>query len=105
MRQESQPSKLQELMDKARRGTIEDVDYILGHLTAGVPVVVTKFVDYALGLVESEEGIERIEFYQFNGTQIQRNYCALFFNRRGDWLVVKDAYGRGLIDYIQAYAR
>jgi hypothetical protein len=105
MQQERRPGTLQELMDRARRGTPEDIDYILGHLTTDVPIAVTKFVDYSLGLVESEVGIERIEFYQFNGTQIQRNYCALFFNRRDDWLVVKEAYERGLIDEIQAYAR
>ena len=97
--------KVQELIDKANRGTSEDVDYILGHLTADVTLVVTKFVDYALSLVESKAGIERIEFYLFNGTQIQRNYCSLFFNRRGDWPVVKKAYEQGLIDEIQAYAR
>jgi hypothetical protein len=97
--------KVQELLDRANRGTTEDVDYILGHLTPDVTLAVTKFVDYALSRVESNVGIERIEFYLFNGTQIQRNYCSLFFNRRGDWPVVKKAYERGLIDEIQAYAR
>ncbi len=97
--------KVQELIDRANRGTKEDVDYILGHLTADVTLSVTKFVDYALSHVESDVGMERIEFYLFSGTQIQRNYCALFSNRRGDWPVVKKAYERGLIDEIQAYAR
>ena len=97
--------KVQELIDRATHGTPEDVDYILGHLTSDVTLAVTKFVDYALGLVESSVGVERIEHYLFNGTQIQRNYCSLFFNRRGDWPVVKKAYEQGLIDEIQAYAR
>jgi len=97
--------KVQELMERATRGTAEDVDYILGHLTPDVSLAVTKFVDYALGLVESPIGIERAEHYLFKGTQIQRNYCALYFNRRGDWPVVKRAYEQGLIDEIQAYAR
>jgi hypothetical protein len=97
--------KVQELIDRASRGTAEDVDYILGHLTPDVTLAVTKFVDYALSLVESTVGVERVEYYLFNGTQIQRNYCSLFFNRRGDWPVVKKAYERGLIDEIQAYAR
>lgn len=97
--------KVQELIDHATRGTSEDVDYILGHLTADVTFSVTRFVDYALGLVECDAGIERIEYYLFNGTQIQRNYCSLFFNRRGDWPIVKKAYEQGLIDEIQAYAR
>lgn len=97
--------KVQELIERANQGTGEDVDYILGHLDGDVTLSVTRFVDYALSLVDREEGVERIEFYLFNGTQIQRNYCSLFFNRRGDWPVVKKAHERGLIDDIQAYAR
>ena len=96
---------VQELIEHANRGTGEDVDCILGYLTADVTLSVTRFVDYALSLVERDAGIERIEFYLFNGTQIQRNYCSLFFNRRGDWPIVKKAYDQGLIDKIQAYAR
>ena len=96
---------VQELIDHANHGTSEDVDCILGYLTADVTLSVTRFVDYALSLVERDAGIERIEFYLFNGTQIQRNYCSLFFNRRGDWPIVKKAYEHGLIDKIQAYAR
>ena len=97
--------KVQELIDRANRGTLEDVDYILAHLTPDVTFSVTRFVDYALSLVESEAGVERIEYYLFNGTQIQRNYSSLFFSRKGDWPIVKKAYDRGLIDEIQAYAR
>ncbi len=55
--------KVQELIDRANRGTGEDVDYILGHLTPDVTLSVTRFVDYTLGLVENEAGIARIEFY------------------------------------------
>lgn len=65
-------------------GAAEDVDYILGHLTPDMTLAATKFVDYALSLVESSVGVERVEHYLFNGTQMQRNYCSLFFNRRGD---------------------
>lgn len=105
MAQKHFSGKVQELMDRATHGAAEDVDYILGHLTPDVTLAVTKFVDYALSLVESSVGINRVEHYLFNGTQIQRNYCALFFNRRGDWPIVKKAYDQGLIDEIQAYAR
>jgi hypothetical protein len=96
---------VKDLVDSATRGNKEDIDYILGHLTHDVAFSTTRFVDYALSLVESDAGIERIAYYLFNGTQIQRNYCSLFFNRRGDWPIVKQAYERGLIDAIQAYAR
>ncbi len=97
--------KVRELEDRANCGTTEDIDYILSHLTSDVTLSVTRFVDFALSLVENDEGVDRIEYYLFNGTQIQRNYCSLFFNRRGDWPLVKKAYESGLIDEIQAYAR
>ena len=97
--------KAKELADRASAGGAEDIDYIIGHLTGDVTLSTTRFVDYALSLVESETGIERIEHHFFNGTQIQRNYCSLFFGRRGDWDVVERAYKAGLIDEIQAYAR
>ena len=97
--------KVKELIDSATRGTAEDVDYILNHLTPEATFSMTRFVDYALSFVESEAGLVRVEYFLFNGTQIQRNYCALFFNRRDDWQIVKKAYEAGLIDEIQAYAR
>lgn len=73
-------------------------------MTPSVTLAITKFVDYALGLVESPIGVARAEYYLFMGAQILRNCCALF-NRRGDWPVVKRAFEQGLIDEIQAYAR
>ena len=97
--------KVKDLADRANRGAVEDIDYIMSHLTPTVTLSMTRFVDYALSLVESDAGIGQIEYYLFNGTQIQRNYCSLFFNRRGDWPIVREAYERGLIDEIQAYAR
>lgn len=105
MQQQQFSGKVKELTDRAKRGNREDIDYILDHLTPEVTLSMTRFVDYALSLVESDVGIARIEHYLFHGTQIQRNYCALFFNRRGDWPIVKKAYMSGLIDEIQAYAR
>jgi hypothetical protein len=98
-------TNLHELIERADRGTGQDVDDILAPLTPDVTLAITKFVDYALGRVESEVGVARIEYHLFHGTQIQRNYCSLFFNRRGDWLVVKKAFEEGRIDEIQAYAR
>lgn len=97
--------KVKELIDRANSGNVEDVDFILNHLTPDVTFATTRFVDYALSFVATDLGIQQIENYLFNGTQIQRNYCSLFFNRRGDWYIVKRAYEQGLIDEIQAYAR
>ena len=97
--------RAKELIDRAINGEADDIDYIVGELTPDVTLSTTRFVDYALSLVESEIGVQRIEHHLFNGAQIQRNYCSLFFGRRGDWDVVERAYKQGLIDEIQAYAR
>jgi hypothetical protein len=93
------------LISRAGTGLPADIDFIMSHLTSESSFAITRYVDYALGLVTSEAGIRRIEFYLFKGSQIQRNYSSLFFNRRGDWQVVKKAFQLGLIDEIQAYAR
>lgn len=97
--------KLKVLTDKGQSGNSKDVDYIMDELTADATLAVTRYVDFALSLVEKEEGIERIKYYLFNGTLIQRNYASLFFNRQGEWEPVKEAYMQGLIDEVQAYSR
>lgn len=97
--------KLQELIDKAQTGSKEDIDYIMSHLTRESTFVMTRYVDFALSLVENPYGLEQIKYYLFNGTLIQRNYASLYLNRRGEWVIVKEAFKQGLIDEIQAYAR
>ncbi|MDV7137969.1 hypothetical protein R3X28_03730 [Maribacter sp. TH_r10] len=97
--------KLGELTERGKNGTVEDVDYIMSHLTTESNLVMTRFVDFALSLVEKPEGILRLEHYLFNGTLIQRNYSSLFFNRRLDYEIVMRAYKKGAIDEIQAFAR
>ena len=96
---------LQELIDRGESGKSEDVDFIMDHLNESSTFAMTRYVDFALSLVENHYGISRIEYYLFNGSLIQRNYCSLYFNRKGDWLIVKKAFNQGLIDEIQAYAR
>jgi len=97
--------KLQELIERAEIGNSEDVDYIMNHLTTDSTFAMTRYVDFALSLVENENGISQIEYYLFNGSLIQRNYCSLFFNRRCNWDIVNQAYKQGLIDEIQAFSR
>ena len=92
----------------AQKGSARDVDLIMLGLNDNVTFAESRFIDYALGLVKSDEGAERIGWYLFNGTQIQRNYSTLFFNRRcqkGDWEKVKKAYSMGLIVAIQAFSK
>jgi hypothetical protein len=97
--------KLKELINKAKNGCSDDIDFIMDHLTTESTLAMTRFVDFALSQVKTTEGINRIAYYLFNGTLIQRNYAALFLNRLGEWKTVKKAYEQGLIDEIQAYAR
>lgn len=97
--------ELNVLIDKAQSGNSKDVDYIMDKLTVDATLAMTRYVDFALSLVEKKEGIERITDYLFNGTLIQRNYASLFLNRLGVWRPVKEAYEKGLIDEIQAYSR
>ena len=97
--------KLKVLIDKAQSGNSTDVDFIMDELTINATLAMTRYIDFSLSLVEKKEGRERIKYYLFNGTLIQRNYASLFFNRLGEWQPVKEAYEKGLIDEIQAYAR
>lgn len=97
--------ELGDLTYKADRGNLNDIDYIMSKLTISTSLAQTRFVDYSLSRVENKAGIERIKFYLFNGTLIQRNYACLFFNRLGEWNIVKKAFNKGLVDEIQAYAR
>jgi hypothetical protein len=96
---------LRELIIRAESGYQSDIDYIMANLTYESTFAMTRYVDFALSLVTNQEGINRIEYYLFNGSQIQRNYSSLYFNRKGNWEIVKRAYQQGLIDEIQAYGR
>lgn len=97
--------ELQVLIEKALAGNSDDIDYIMSNLSSESLFSMTRYVDFALSLVENDNGKERIKHFLYNGTQIQRNYASLYFNRRGDWEIVKEAFKKGLIDEIQAYAR
>ncbi|MBN2444382.1 MAG: hypothetical protein JXJ04_23670 [Spirochaetales bacterium] len=97
--------RLKHFSQIARRGTIEDVDILFSQLNEHADIPLTKIIDLCIGLVKSEEGLERIQYYLFSGTQMQRNYATLCFARRNDWDLVNKAYRLGLIDYIQAYSR
>lgn len=86
------------------KGSAQDIDAVMKALdSADLPT--TRAVDFYLGKVETESGIRRLEHYLFQGTQIQRNYCTLYFARRNEWTLINSAYAAGLIDRIQAYSR
>lgn len=96
---------LKDYIPMAKSGTPDNIDIIMGDINPDMSIAVSKIIDYSLSFVESEQGLNRMVYYLFNGTQIQRNYCTLFFNRRGDWPLVKEAFEKGLIDEIQAFSR
>jgi hypothetical protein len=97
--------KLYDLISRAENGDPDDIDFIMQNLNSESTFAMTRYVDFSLGLVTGDKGVSRIEHYLFNGSQIQRNYASLFFNRRGDWEIVKKAFHQGLIDETQAFAR
>ncbi len=92
-------------MDCAREGTGDSVARMMKELNSYMTIAESKFIDFALGQIETAEGIHAMKGYLFHGTQIQRNYCTLYFSRRGDHALVKEAYDKGLIDDKQAFSR
>jgi hypothetical protein len=98
-------SILQYYIALAKEGTEESIGEIMKHLNAGMTIGESKIIDFSLGLVDSCEGVKVMERYLFHGTQIQRNYSALYFGRRGDYFVLRKAYVEGLIDEKQAFSR
>lgn len=89
----------------AIEGTKSAIDKIMEDLDEQMTIAESKIIDYALGLIDTPEGIGVMEDYLFHGTQIQRNYCTLYFGRRGDYHIVRKAYDQGLIDAKQAFSR
>jgi len=89
----------------ALSGKPEDVDFFMTVLNEEPDFVTVKTIDYALGLVSTASGEERIKHYLFNGTPVQRNYAALYFKRRNMQDLLKEAVAKGVIDKIQAFSR
>lgn len=96
--------RLDRLAERGRSGTAADVDSLMSEL-ADANLATTKIVDYAIGLVDDREGIRRLDYYLFNGSQRQRNYAALYFKRRGDEARLRRAVNFGAIDNTQAFSR
>jgi serine/threonine protein kinase/transcriptional regulator with XRE-family HTH domain len=103
-RRRNTPGPLERLVEKGRTGHASDVDELMEQL-ANANLATTKFIDYALGLVQTEEGLRRMDFYLFNGSQRQRNYAALYFRRRGDRGRLRTAVTRGAVDRAQALSK
>ncbi|MEH2272730.1 MAG: hypothetical protein V7K68_30630 [Nostoc sp.] len=88
-----------------RAGGVSNVDTLMESLENEQNTAITKLVDYTLGLVNTSEGKDRIRHYLFNGTQIQRNYAALYFKRKGAKDILIEAVQQGCIDRVQAFSK
>ncbi|AFY92292.1 GUN4 N-terminal ARM-like repeat domain-containing protein [Chamaesiphon minutus] len=88
-----------------KRGTTADVDIMMESLECDPHSSPYKLIDYTLGLVNRSTGKERIEYYLFNGTQVQRNYAALYFKRLGEMGILTEAVRMGCIDRVQAFSK
>lgn len=96
---------LQLYIGLAREGTRASIGEIMQHLDVHMTLSESKLIDFALGHVCSAEGVKVMEHYLFHGTQVQRNYCTLYFVRRGEYGIIRQAYDQGLIDAKQAFSR
>ncbi len=89
-----------------KTGQPEDVDRIMVELATGAGLGTIKLADYALSLVSTRSGRERLLEYLFKGVPIQRNYAALYFKRRGIYTErIEEAVLQGLVDSEMVYAR
>ncbi len=98
-------SILEYYISLAKDGTKTSIRELMNHLNKSMTLAESKFIDFALGHIDNDEGVKIMEHYLFHGTQIQRNYCALYFGRRGEYLIIRKAYDEGLIDAKQAFSR
>ena len=96
---------LRHYVSLADAGTKESVNTIMKDLNRKMTLAQSKFIDYALGLIDTQEGRDQMTYYLFNGTQVQRNYCALYFGRLDEYDIIRRAYDKGLIDARQAFSR
>ena len=71
------------LVAAARSGTRQDIDKIMS--AADAPAALPRhMIDFALDLVDSKEGRERLHDYLQTGTRDQKHLAALHFKKRGE---------------------
>jgi HEAT repeat protein len=106
MMKQVQPSgRYEQLVALAQTGTPHAVDTLMRVLVADDGMATSRLIDYALGLVDTREGHERLRHYLFEGTPQQRNYAALYFKRRNVTYYLEEAVSAGAIDAVQAFSR
>lgn len=96
---------IENLTELAQSRISGNVDMIIVYLNEGRTLADCKKIDYALSMIDCRNMRFRLKHYLFNGTEIQRNYAALYFKRRGSTEILKKAYREGCIDEKQAFAK
>jgi hypothetical protein len=104
-RQVAESARFQNFKLHGQTGQAINVDALMHTLETDDNLTTTKLVDFALDLIQADEGRARLEHYLFNGTPIQRNYAALYFKRRGHEALLAEAVQRGRIDVEQAFSK
>jgi hypothetical protein len=99
------PSRYDDFVAIGTSGTQKDVDFLMKHMALTKDLATVKLADFALGLVNTRQGVNRIQHYLFKGSQMQRNYAALYFKRKGDTAILREAIREGSIDRLQAFAK
>lgn len=94
-----------EFIARGNSGKQEDVDLLMRELASRDDLATTRLVDFALSLVATGEGGQRIKYYLYNGCLVQRNYAALYFKRKGFVELLDEAVALGKIDLEQAYSK
>src|ERR1051325_41227 len=89
-RTEVEPGRQAAFIARGRAGNVTDVDYLMHMLESEPRMALTRLVDYALGLVQTTHGKERIRHYLLEGTQTQKNYAALYFKRMERQMKTRD---------------
>ena len=97
--------RLKDYVQLGESGLAKDVDQLMAYLHEKTTLLTIKMVDNALNLVNTREGKICLRYYLYHGTEIQRNYAALFFKRRDDLETVEAAFAAGKLDERQAYVK
>ena len=105
MRNTIHSGRYDEFVALGTSGKSEAVDLLMTALVAQDDLATSKLVDFALGLVNTREGTNRLRHYLYNGCLIQRNYAALYFKRKGHTSLLEDALAKGKIDWEQAFSK
>jgi len=97
-------TRLHHFIALGQSGKRADIDHLMQALVTRNDLATFKLVDYALSHVDTQEGVESLRHYLFNGLRLQRNYAALYFKRRGFTDTLQEALAHGKIDWDQGFS-